>query len=143
MTLEAQLSMLVHDMVSAVNNRTFNAKSYPWRQATEDFRAATCYAEFNKTTNLEDFLYCFDCYTAQNPNYVLHVKDTAVVFSEGKANKAVVFVNFECAGTPQGVVKHSVGVLECERMLGKWITTKYECLPGLTVYRHEASGEFL
>ncbi|KXS95331.1 hypothetical protein AC578_5273 [Pseudocercospora eumusae] len=137
-TLEQELSQQVHDMVNAINDRDFDSRSPAWGRATGDFVASTCFAELPpKTTNLEDFLHYMQLYTFFNPTYKLQVRDTGVTLND-KGSKAGVFVNFACAGSPPGTVRYSVGLLECEKMLGNWCCTRYQCLPGL-VYEDQDS----
>lgn len=134
-SLERKLSKFVYDTVAAINARSFSANSYPWNKIPWDFTAGTAFPDWPESHSLEEFLSNFDRQTRENSTYHLEVLSTTVT-PNSKATTATVFILFATTGFPVGVTRDSVGLMHFKKMGEIWTASKYQCLPGCTVYEN-------
>ena len=130
--LEKSLTQIVHDMIDAINAKSFEATSYPWTHLSDNFTGDLLFAGWKRTVDGRDaFAHYFKAYTSAHPDYSVRVVDTFVSITK-RTGRAIIFANCEADGIPLGILRSSVGSWEFGPVGdGQWRCVSYRCVPGM------------
>lgn len=130
--LAASLTVQIHTIAWAVNNRILSSASPPWSTLfSSDFTAQTgVLTSPGAGDDLSTFLAGLAHICDENPTFQHVIKEVRVVVNS-KKTRAECLLNVDFVGLPEGIVRPGVATVEWRVEAGEWKCVRWESLRGL------------
>lgn len=114
--------------IEAVNSRDFYEYGEIWFDKTDDWEADVAFLS-EKPMSLEQHVAAWKKLARRYPEYGIHCVEMSTSIGEG-GSSAETLAAVEITGMPAGTVIRSMCAASFGLVEGKWLATKFRCLPG-------------